>query len=83
MTPEEQTAYVELQDKLKTAEKERDDNAAKLAERDKDIDELKKINQQLFIRATTPATTDGDKGDEDGEKLFSTDDLLKSIKGGK
>lgn len=82
MTPEEQKQFVELQDKLKAAEAERDAVTTKLAERDKDLTELQKINQQLFLRATTPAAppASDDKDDEDETPAFTTNDLIKSLK---
>ena len=86
MTPEEQKEFVALQDKLAATEKERDEHAAKLETLGKDIDELKKINQELFLRATTPAATPPTDGDKDDEApSFTSDDLLKALtsKGGK
>lgn len=81
MTPEEQKQFVELQDKLKAVEEERDAATTKLAERDKDLTELQKINQQLFLRATTPAAPPASDDDgEDDAPQYTTDDLLKSLK---
>lgn len=80
MTPEEQAEFVALQDKLKAAEAERDEATAKVAERDKDLDELKKINQQLFLRVTSATEPPAhDDGGDDETPSFSTDDLLKSL----
>lgn len=82
MTPEEQKQFVELQDKLKATEAERDAATTKLTEAEKDNEELKKINQQLFLRATTPAAppASDDEDDEDDTPQYKTDDLLKSLK---
>lgn len=78
MTPEEQKQFVELQDKLAATEKERDEHAAKVDALGKDIDELKKINQQLFLRATSPAP-DKEKETDPGEKPFTSNELISQL----
>lgn len=87
MNPEEQKQYIELQDKLKLAEGERDANKTRLDELAKEIDELKTINQSLFLRVTAerdkPPVTDKNKekpDDEDDEpKPTTTEDLIKIL----
>lgn len=79
MTPEEQEQFITEQDARKAAEAMAEELKRQLAEQQKLCDELKEQNHRFFLRLTSdiPDNTP----DETDEETFTTDDIIKNLKG--
>ena len=86
-----QKQLLEMQEQLKQLVEDKEIKDKLLQDKEKETEELKLLNQKLFLRVTTPSETIDDKEDEEkelkeyvGEKVFNILDkkdkqLLKEI----
>lgn len=72
-----QEKYLELQEKYKTLENEKNNYVTKISEFEKEINDLKQLNQKLFLKATQIV----ENKQQTKEKTITIEDLKNKIKG--
>ena len=78
MTLEEaQAEIVRLQEELSTAQNERDNYSTQLTETQKDLEKVREINQQYFLKLS--AQHNPPKPDEDDHEPVSCEDFARTL----